>query len=127
MPQILIKLIEHLQADDAGMPELAALIAKDAAMTSKILTVANSSAYHRNPRSVGLEQSLVSLGTDMIKTLVISESVFQTFNNFPQAGSTDLRKKVPDLLKQLADAGAVMQVESEYRMQTREGSEWNQA
>lgn len=91
MPQILIKLIEHLQADDAGMPELAALIAKDAGMTSKILSVANSSAYHRNGRTVGLEQSLVSLGTDMIKTLVISESVFQTFNNFPHSGSTDLR------------------------------------
>ena len=91
MPQILIKLIEHLQADDAGMPELAALIAKDAAMTSKILTVANSSAFHRNARTVGLEQSLVSLGTDMIKTLVISESVFQTFNSFPHSGSTDLR------------------------------------
>jgi HD-like signal output (HDOD) protein/signal transduction histidine kinase len=91
MPQILIKLIEHLQADDAGMPELAALIAKDAGMTSKILSVANSSAYHRNTRVVGLEQSLVSLGTDMIKTLVISESVFQTFNSFPHSGSTDLR------------------------------------
>jgi len=91
MPQILIKLIEHLQADDAGMPELAALIAKDAAMTSKILSVANSSAYHRNQRTVGLEQSLVSLGTDMIKTLVISESVFQTFNSFPHSASTDLR------------------------------------
>jgi len=91
MPQILIKLIEHLQADDAGMPELAALIAKDAGMTSKILAVANSSAYHRHSRSVGLEQSLVSLGTDVIKTLVISESVFQTFNSFPHSGSTDLR------------------------------------
>ncbi|MES2262299.1 MAG: HDOD domain-containing protein [Pseudomonadota bacterium] len=91
MPQILIKLIEHLQADDAGMPELAALIAKDAGMASKILSVANSSAYHRNGRTVGLEQSLVSLGTDMIKTLVISESVFQTFNSFPHSGSTDLR------------------------------------
>jgi len=91
MPQILIKLIELLQADDAGMPELAALIAKDAGMTSKILSVANSSAYQRHSRSVGLEQALVSLGTDMIKTLVISESVFQTFNNFPHSGSTDLR------------------------------------
>ncbi len=91
MPQILIKLIEHLQADDLGMQELAALISKDAGMTSKILAVANSSAYHRSSRSVGLEQSLVALGTDMIKTLVISESVFQTFNNFPHSGSTDLR------------------------------------
>ena len=91
MPQILIKLIEHLAADDLGMQELAALVAKDAGMTSKILGVANSSAYYRASRSVGLEQSLVALGTDMIKTLVISESVFQTFNNFPHSGSTDLR------------------------------------
>lgn len=91
MPQILIKLIELLQTDDAGMPELADLIAKDAGMTGKILAVANSSAYQRGNRSVGLEQSLVSLGTDMIKTLVISESVFQTFNSFPHSGGTDLR------------------------------------
>lgn len=91
MPQILIKLIELLQADDAGMPELAALIAQDAAMASKILGVANSSAYHRAGRQVSLEQSLVSLGTDMIKTLVISESVYQTFSSFPHSGGTDLR------------------------------------
>ncbi len=91
MPQILIKLIEHLQADDLGMPELAALISNDAGMTSKILAVANSSAYRRASRTIGLEQSLMALGTDMIKTLVISESVFQTFNNFPHSGSTDLR------------------------------------
>ncbi|MES2316433.1 MAG: HDOD domain-containing protein [Pseudomonadota bacterium] len=91
MPQILIKLIEHLQADDLGMQELAALVAKDAGMAAKILSVASSSAYHRSARAIGLEQSLVALGTDMIKMLVISESVFQTFNNFPHSGSTDLR------------------------------------
>jgi HD-like signal output (HDOD) protein len=91
MPQILVKLLAHLQADDLGMEELAALVAKDAGITGKILAVANSSAYHRNSRNVNLEQSMVSLGTDMIKTLVISDSVFQTFNNFPHSGSTDLR------------------------------------
>ncbi|RZA34635.1 MAG: HDOD domain-containing protein [Lysobacteraceae bacterium] len=91
MPQILVRLIEHLQADDLGMPELAALIAKDAGMTGKLLAVANSSAYQRHTRNVNLEQSLIALGTDMIKTLVISDSVFQTFNNLPHSGSTDLR------------------------------------
>jgi HD-like signal output (HDOD) protein/signal transduction histidine kinase len=91
MPQILVKLLGHLQADDLGMQELAALIAKDAGITGKILSVANSSAYQRHNRSVNLEQSLVALGTDMIKTLVISDSVFQTFNSFPHSGSTDLR------------------------------------
>jgi hypothetical protein len=41
--------------------------------------------------------------------------------------SAELRKKVPILLEKLVTAGAIMQVENEYRMQTREGSEWNQA
>jgi HD-like signal output (HDOD) protein/signal transduction histidine kinase len=91
MPQILIKLLAHLQADDLGMAELAALVAKDAGMTGKILTVANSSAYHRGGRQPSLEQAMVALGTDMIKTLVISDSVFQTFNSFPNSGATDLR------------------------------------
>jgi signal transduction histidine kinase/HD-like signal output (HDOD) protein len=91
MPQILIKLLAHLQADDLGMPELAALVAKDAGMTGKILTVASSSAYHRGARQPNLEQAMVALGTDMIKTLVISDSVFQTFNSFPNSGATDLR------------------------------------
>jgi len=91
MPQILIKLLAHLQADDLGMPELAALVGKDAGMTGKILSVAHSSAYHRNGRQPNLEQAMVSLGTDMIKTLVISDSVFQTFNSFPNSGATDLR------------------------------------
>jgi HD-like signal output (HDOD) protein/signal transduction histidine kinase len=91
MPQILIKLLAHLQADDLGMPELAALVAKDAGMTGKILTVAHSSAYHRNSRQASLEQAMMALGTDMIKTLVISDSVFQTFHSFPNSNATDLR------------------------------------
>jgi HD-like signal output (HDOD) protein/signal transduction histidine kinase len=92
MPQILVKLIELCQTDEAGMADLARLIATDPGMTTKCLGLANSSAYHRGPGlKVGLEQSLSALGTDMIKTLVISESVFQTFNNFSHSGSTDLR------------------------------------
>ncbi len=91
MPQILLKLIEQCQSEEVGMAALAELIGKDPGMTGKILGVANSSAYHRSGRKVGLEHSLTALGTDMIKTLVISESVFQVFNNFSHSNSTDLR------------------------------------
>lgn len=91
MPQILLKLIELCQADEAGMAELAKLIANDAGMTSKVLSIANSAAYHRGDRKMGLVQALSVLGADMIKTLVISESVFQTFNGFLHSSSSDLR------------------------------------
>ena len=91
MPQILLKLIEQCQTEDVGMAALADLVSKDPGMTGKILGVANSSAYHRSGRKFGLEQSLMTLGSDMIKTLVISESVYQVFNNFSHSNSTDLR------------------------------------
>ena len=91
MPQILLKLLEQCQTDDVGMGALAELVAKDPGMTSKILGVANSSAYHRSGRRVGLEHALMALGADMIKTLVISESVFQVFNSFSHTNSIDLR------------------------------------
>jgi len=91
MPQILLKLIELCEADDAGMADLAKLISSDAGMTAKVLGVANSSAYHRGGNKVGLVQALTVLGSEFIKTLVISESVLQTFNGFPHASGIDLR------------------------------------
>lgn len=91
MPQILLKLIEQCQTEEVGMAALAELVSKDPGMAGKILAIANSSAYHRNNRKVGLEHSLMTLGVEMIKTLVISESVFQVFNNFSHSNSTDLR------------------------------------
>lgn len=91
MPQILLKLIELCQTEEVGMSALAELVSKDPGMAGKILSIANSSAYHRSSRKFGLEHSLMTLGVEMIKTLVISESVFQVFNNFSHSNSTDLR------------------------------------
>ena len=61
-------------------------------MASTILAVAHSPAYHRTGgRKANLDQALMAIGTDMIKTLVISESVFQMFNDFSRPGTLDLR------------------------------------
>jgi putative nucleotidyltransferase with HDIG domain len=91
MPQILLKLLGLCQADGAGMAEMAKLVANDPGMTVKVLNVANSAAYNRGGQKVALMQALSTLGADMIKTLVISESVLQTFNSFPYSANTDLR------------------------------------
>ena len=91
MPQILLELLQLCQADDAGMAELAKLISNDAAITQRVLQVANSATYHRSGRKVALLPALNVLGSDLVKTLVIAESVFQTFNGFGHAASADLR------------------------------------
>lgn len=90
MPQILTKLLQLCQKDEAGIGELAKLIAHDAGMTVKILNIANGAAYNRGNRKVGLMQALNMLGVEMTKTLVISESIFQTFSNFSRGNGADL-------------------------------------
>ncbi|SHH54940.1 HDOD domain-containing protein [Massilia sp. CF038] len=92
MPQILFKVIEHLQADDQGMRELAALVGTDPGLTARMLAVANSPAYGRGGRESDLEQALATLGTSMILQLAIGASVVRTLGRFPHAGSLDLRR-----------------------------------
>jgi len=91
MPQLLTRLMEQCQNEKAGLPELAKLVSYDPGLTAKILRTAQSPAYRRRGQNVGLEQSMMALGLDMIRTLVISESVFHTFNGFSTTARTDLR------------------------------------
>ena len=120
MPQILLKLLALCEADEAGMAELAKLIGNDAGMTARVLTVANSAAYHRGDGKVDLLQALNVLGLELIKTLVISEAVFQTFHGFPHASGIDLRNfwrhslKVAVLARHVAKAMDYAQAEEAY-------------
>lgn len=91
LPQALIKLLAMCQSDDVGMADIVKLLAMDAALTSRVLSVAGSAAYRRDTQALTLLQAANVLGTELIKVLVISESVFQTFNAFSNVGSTDLR------------------------------------
>jgi hypothetical protein len=68
---------------------------------------------HQGPADAGIRATSETLADLLVTDLNVS--------------SADLRKKVPELLEKLVASGAVMPVEDEYRMQTREGSEWNQA
>ncbi len=120
LPQILVKLMALFQTDEAGMAELARLIANDAALSTKVLTAVNSAAYYQGRRKVGLIHALTMLGADMVKALVLSESVFQTFNSFSHAGSVDLRNfwkhslTVAVMAREIAKKVAYAQVEEAY-------------
>ena len=67
----------------------------------------------QGPADAGVRADAETLGDLLVTDLTVS--------------STELRKKIPELLAKLVASGAIMQVEDEYRMQTREGSEWNQS
>jgi signal transduction histidine kinase/HD-like signal output (HDOD) protein len=92
MPQILLQLLEHCQADEMSMAEVAELVDKDVALTAKIFDLANSgSSYHRTNQPASLELALMALGADMVRTLLIRESIAQVFDNASHSNELDLR------------------------------------
>jgi putative nucleotidyltransferase with HDIG domain len=91
-PQTLLKLLSLCQSDEADIDELAELMARDPALSAKVLAVAHSAAYHRaDAQPLNLLQATSRLGTALIKVLVISELVFQTFSHFKQASEAHLQ------------------------------------
>jgi putative nucleotidyltransferase with HDIG domain len=91
LPQVLVQLVSHCESEDAGMGTLAELLSRDAALAAKVLRVAASPAYRRGPVPANLELALTTIGIDMVRTMLLTESVYQTFNGFAATRGLDLR------------------------------------
>jgi putative nucleotidyltransferase with HDIG domain len=89
--QVLVKLLSLCQDDRASITELAKLIWQEPTMAQKILSVANNSAYIHTGPHVRLETGLIAMGTDMVRMLVINESIFQNFRGLSRNLRLDLR------------------------------------
>lgn len=76
LPGLTLEVIELLQNPDAVVEEIGLLIATDAAMSAKVLQLANSSLFG-SPRSISnVPQAVSFLGIDLLKPLVLSLGVF---------------------------------------------------
>lgn len=91
LPQVLVQLVSHCESEDAGIGSLAELLSRDAALAAKVLRIASSPAYRRGPVPANLEQALATIGIDMVRTMLLTESVYQTFNGFAITRGLDLR------------------------------------
>lgn len=70
--------------DDGGTREMTATILQDAALTSKLLRLANSSA--RAGRNVStIDQAIIILGINTVKSVALSLALLDTLSNKPQS------------------------------------------
>ncbi|MET3105448.1 HD-like signal output (HDOD) protein/GAF domain-containing protein [Oxalobacteraceae bacterium GrIS 1.18] len=90
MPETLLKLMEQCQSEVVGMAVLLRLVEQDVAVTARILSIANSSAYSRGGQAATLELAIKTIGTEMIKIIVINESVSQVFDKMSKSQDVDL-------------------------------------
>lgn len=87
IPQVLLRLIEACHKVDVSFEELAEIIQKDAALSARIIAVANSAAYAQWNEIKDFNRLLVVLGLNTIKTIAITSVVHQFFSRFnPEFG-----------------------------------------
>ena len=78
-PQVLIRLLDACNDNQATPRDLADIVFKDPSICSKILQLINSSFMGLREKITDLEKALIYLGADTIKNVAVSASVFQVF------------------------------------------------
>lgn len=91
LPHVLIQLLNACQQDTACFDTLAEIINKDAALSAKVLSVANSPVYGKRHELTSLKQTLLFLGLDTIKSIAITASVQQFFSRYSKEKSRFLK------------------------------------
>ena len=75
LPAVAMQVLELANKNDADISEIAKVITRDAALSSKILRTVNSSFYGRSQKVATISHSMVILGLQSVKTLVLGFSL----------------------------------------------------
>jgi len=75
LPTIAVQVLELAQKADVDIAEIARIISRDPALSSKILRTVNSSFYARSQNVGTISHALVILGLQSVKTLVLGFSL----------------------------------------------------
>jgi two-component system, cell cycle response regulator len=75
LPSIAMQVLELAQKPEVDIAEIARIICKDPALSSKILRTVNSSFYGRSQHVSTISHALVILGLQSVKTLVLGFSL----------------------------------------------------
>ncbi|MCC7350754.1 MAG: GGDEF domain-containing protein [Phycisphaerales bacterium] len=78
LPTIAIQVLDLAQRESVDIAEIARVISKDPALSSKILRTVNSSFYGRSQSIGTISHALVILGLQSVKTLVLGFSLVTT-------------------------------------------------
>ncbi|MDQ5945995.1 MAG: hypothetical protein QG619_1418, partial [Pseudomonadota bacterium] len=79
LPTVVIELLQSMDNDDADTRELAGKLARDQALTAKVLRVANSSFYGLQGKVDSIGDAIVVLGLHGVRTLATAAAITDVF------------------------------------------------
>lgn len=91
LPHVLLRVLDACNRNEASLGEIAEIINKDTALSSKVIGASSSALFGKPNNITTFEQKLVMLGLDMVRTIAISSSVYQVFSNISSSPEFDLK------------------------------------
>ena len=82
LPHALLQLLEALHDPDVSFTKITEIIQSDPGLTTRVMSVANSGAYHQWSQHKDFNRLIVAFGLKMVKTIVINSCVQLFFSQF---------------------------------------------
>ncbi len=92
LPEVALRVRDAVEQDDSTAQEIAELVATDAALSVRLLQVANSPLYGGRVVIDSIQMAITRLGTRMVKTLVVNLAMKQIFQPTTPALEQRLRQ-----------------------------------
>jgi HD-like signal output (HDOD) protein len=88
LPVVVQQIQKLIASPNSNMVQIAAIIAKDQAITARVIRLINSAFYGMGGKVTSIQQSIVLLGLNTVKNLVLGVSVVKMFED--SAGNASL-------------------------------------
>lgn len=106
LPEVALRVRDVVDEPDVTAKQLAEIITTDAALSTRLLKVANSALYRGRIPTETVQMAVSRLGLTMVRNLVISLVMEQMF----QATSNRLDKRLHELWEQSTEIAAACQI-----------------
>lgn len=91
LPHVLVDILNACQSSNTSFQDLAEIIGRDASISARVVSMANSSFFSRGNTSRDLDRALLVLGTETIKTIVITATIHQFFSSMASGSQSFLK------------------------------------
>lgn len=79
MPQVVSRVLEILSDPNSQMSQLVDVLSRDPALVARLIRVSNSALYGRGQETSSLDQAVVRLGANAVRSLVMAASMRSLF------------------------------------------------
>ncbi len=86
VPQVYLDLVKAFDRPDVTTGAIAAIVARDPAMSAKVLQLVNSSYFGLARRLASIDDAVGYLGSDLLRSLALSADIFAKVSSAPVPG-----------------------------------------